>query len=38
LAPELSIAMAEFMVWGRWTYAVGGEPEAAVEMGTRHRC
>lgn len=21
------------MVWGRWTYAVGGNPEAAVEMG-----
>ncbi len=25
--------MAKWMVWGRWTYAVGGEPEAAVEMG-----
>ncbi len=25
--------MAKAMVWGRWTYAVGGEPEAAVEMG-----
>jgi ribose transport system permease protein len=25
--------MAKYMVWGRWTYAVGGEPEAAVEMG-----
>ena len=21
------------MVWGRWTYAVGGDPKAAVEMG-----
>ena len=25
--------MAKAMVWGRWIYAVGGEPEAAVEMG-----
>ena len=25
--------MAKAMVWGRWTYAVGGAPEAAVEMG-----
>jgi ribose transport system permease protein len=25
--------MAKSMVWGRWIYAVGGEPEAAVEMG-----
>jgi ribose transport system permease protein len=27
------LVMAKFMVWGRWTYAVGGAPEAAVEMG-----
>jgi len=27
------LVMAKAMVWGRWTYAVGGEPEAAVEMG-----
>ncbi len=25
--------MAKAMVWGRWTYAVGGDPDAAVEMG-----
>ena len=25
--------MAKLMVWGRWTYAVGGEPQAAIEMG-----
>ena len=25
--------VAKAMVWGRWTYAVGGEPDAAVEMG-----
>ncbi len=27
------LLMAKAMVWGRWTYAVGGEPEAALEMG-----
>jgi len=27
------LIMAKAMVWGRWTYAVGGEPEAALEMG-----
>lgn len=27
------LVMAKAMVWGRWTYAVGGEPEAALEMG-----
>ncbi len=27
------LVMAKALVWGRWTYAVGGEPEAAVEMG-----
>ena len=27
------LVMAKLMVWGRWIYAVGGEPEAAVEMG-----
>ena len=25
--------MTKAMVWGRWIYAVGGDPEAAVEMG-----
>lgn len=25
--------MARAMVWGRWIYAVGGKPEAAVQMG-----
>jgi len=25
--------MTKAMVWGRWIYAVGGNPEAAVEMG-----
>jgi ribose transport system permease protein len=25
--------MMKAMVWGRWIYAVGGAPEAAVEMG-----
>ena len=25
--------MTKAMVWGRWIYAVGGEPEAALEMG-----
>jgi ribose transport system permease protein len=25
--------MARFMVWGRWLYAVGGKPEASVQMG-----
>jgi ribose transport system permease protein len=25
--------MARFMVWGRWIYAVGGKPEAALQMG-----
>jgi ribose transport system permease protein len=27
------LVMAKAMVWGRWIYAVGGEPEAAVQMG-----
>jgi ribose transport system permease protein len=27
------LTMAKAMVWGRWVYAVGGDPEAAVEMG-----
>lgn len=27
------LLMARAMVWGRWIYAVGGAPEAAVEMG-----
>ena len=29
----LVLLMAKAMVWGRWTYAVGGEPEAALQMG-----
>lgn len=29
----LVVLMAKSMVWGRWIYAVGGQPEAAVEMG-----
>ena len=29
----LILLMAKAMVWGRWIYAVGGQPEAAVEMG-----
>ncbi|MBX3580345.1 MAG: ABC transporter permease [Rhizobiaceae bacterium] len=27
------LVMTKYMVWGRWTYAVGGNPKAAVEMG-----
>ena len=29
----LIVLMARTMVWGRWTYAVGGKPEAAMRMG-----
>lgn len=29
----LMLVMARNMVWGRWLYAVGGRPEAAVQMG-----
>jgi ribose transport system permease protein len=29
----LVLLMAKSMVWGRWIYAVGGEPQAAIEMG-----
>ena len=29
----LIVLMARAMVWGRWTYAVGGKPEAALRMG-----
>ena len=29
----LVFVMAKTMVWGRWIYAVGGKPEAAVQMG-----
>lgn len=29
----LIFIMAKTMVWGRWIYAVGGKPEAAVRMG-----
>jgi ribose transport system permease protein len=27
------LVMTKAMVWGRWIYAVGGKPEAAVQMG-----
>ncbi len=29
----LILVMAKAMVWGRWTYSVGGQPEAALKMG-----
>lgn len=29
----LVVLMAKAMVWGRWIYAVGGQPEAALKMG-----
>ena len=29
----VALLMAKAMVWGRWIYAVGGNPEAAIEMG-----
>jgi ribose transport system permease protein len=29
----VALLMARFMVWGRWIYAVGGDPQAALEMG-----
>lgn len=29
----LLLVMAKTMVWGRWTYAVGGQLQAALEMG-----
>jgi ribose transport system permease protein len=29
----LALLMAKSMVWGRWIYAVGGQPEAALKMG-----
>jgi ribose transport system permease protein len=29
----LLVLLAKAMVWGRWIYAVGGKPEAAVQMG-----
>src|SRR5271165_2755101 len=28
-----ALVMTKTMVWGRWIYAVGGNPEAALEMG-----
>jgi ribose transport system permease protein len=28
-----ALLITKAMVWGRWTYAVGGNPEAALEMG-----
>jgi ribose transport system permease protein len=29
----LTVVLAKYMVWGRWLYAVGGEPQAARGMG-----
>jgi ribose transport system permease protein len=29
----IALVMTKAMVWGRWVYAVGGNPEAALEMG-----
>lgn len=29
----LALLMTKAMVWGRWIYAVGGQPEAALRMG-----
>lgn len=29
----VALFMARSLVWGRWIYAVGGKPEAAVQMG-----
>lgn len=29
----IALIMVRAMVWGRWIYAVGGKPEAAVQMG-----
>jgi len=29
----VALLMTKAMVWGRWIYAVGGNPEAAIEMG-----
>src|SRR5690606_13802893 len=29
----LVFVMVKAMVWGRWIYAVGGKPDAAVQMG-----
>jgi ribose transport system permease protein len=29
----VALFMTRVMVWGRWIYAVGGDPEAAMEMG-----
>jgi ribose transport system permease protein len=29
----LVLVMSKAMVWGRWIYAVGGAPDAAIEMG-----
>lgn len=33
LVALIFLMMTRSMVWGRWTYAVGGNPKAAVEMG-----
>jgi ribose transport system permease protein len=33
LVALVALVMTKAMVWGRWTYAVGGKPEAAVQMG-----
>lgn len=31
------LVLTKSMVWGRWTYAVGGNPKAAVEMGIPYK-
>src|SRR6266508_4503920 len=33
LVTALAVLMAQPMVWGRWIYAVGGDPQAALGMG-----
>jgi ribose transport system permease protein len=33
LVTGLAVLMAKAMVWGRWIYAVGGDPQAALGMG-----
>jgi ribose transport system permease protein len=33
LLAALLVLLVKAMVWGRWIYAVGGKPEAAVQMG-----
>jgi ribose transport system permease protein len=33
IVATIVLVMTKAMVWGRWIYAVGGQPEAALEMG-----